>query len=110
MLRTLFLALLPACAPARCGAPAPVTPADTSGCPAPTGAYEATVRVRPRRSAGDSVLVVTVCLLARPGEKPVGSYHGELRFDSLGARVVRVDHAPDGVRVENPNVPGRIAF
>lgn len=40
----------------------------------------------------------------------IGSYHGELHFDSATVTVARVDKAEGGVRVENATIKGRVNF
>jgi len=86
-------------------------PIQAAPCPAPRPeARHEAVAVTASRTSGDSLMTVTVCLLTRPGSERIGSYHGELLFDSLTARVVRVERAPQGMRVENPKRAGRVAF
>ena len=72
-----------------------------------------TARRFPRRAAtkpGDT-LVATVCIVPMrgTGELKVGSYHGELHFDS-SATVVRVEKPDGGVRVENATIRGQVNF
>jgi hypothetical protein len=40
----------------------------------------------------------------------IGSYHGEVHFDTTRARVLRVDKPAGGVRVENTGLPGMVKF
>lgn len=62
---------------------------------------------------GGDTLTVTVCVVPQRGSAPlkIGSYHGELHFDST-ATVVRVDkpEGGGGVRVENATIAGQVNF
>lgn len=60
-------------------------------------------------AARDSLVSAVVCL-RHAGDVKVGSYHGELVFDSTSARVVSVDRPQGGMRVENTKVAGRVNF
>ncbi len=77
--------------------------------PARTADVEAFVAMSPRRRA-DTLATVTVCVIARSSTVRIGSYHGELRFDSASVRVVRVEKPEGGMRVENAGLPGRVNF
>lgn len=99
-----------------------------SGRQAPASrASSAVMPCAPRRGAGDQVVVaslalertvaradtllsVIVCL--RPGTRaePIGSYHGEMRYDTSTARLVGVDHLAGGAQQENTADRGRIRF
>lgn len=86
-----------------------------SGAPDPCDALEPgraiTARlVTARQSPGDT-LTVTVCVVPQRGSPPlkIGSYHGELHFDST-ATIVRVDKPGGGVRVENATIEGQVNF
>lgn len=99
-----------AAAAAWMAAPAPPweNPCGTRAPGSPARAF--VVVATPR--ASDTLLTAAVCL--HPPDAParkVGSYHGELRFDSTQARVLRVEKpSGGGVRVENTNVPGVVKF
>lgn len=60
---------------------------------------------------GGDTLTVTVCVVPQRGGAPlrIGSYHGELHFDST-ASVVRVEKSEGGVRVENATLAGQVNF
>jgi hypothetical protein len=66
--------------------------------------------VTSRTTHGDTV-VATVCVVPMRGSAAlkIGSYHGELHFDST-ATVVRVDKPEGGVRVENTTIRGQVNF
>jgi hypothetical protein len=76
-------------------------------------AIEAFVVV-PAMRARDTVVTAQVCVVPRTeagGQRAkIGSYHGELRFDSTKARVVRVEKPAGGVRVENARIAGAVKF
>lgn len=62
-------------------------------------------------SPRDTMVTATVCVVsARGTETKIGSYHGELHFDSTAVSVVRVVKPEGGVRVENPRVKGQVNF
>lgn len=73
-----------------------------------TSGAEAYVVADPGRAA-DTLVTAVVCLKVGRGVK-VGSYHGELTFDSTSARVVDVARATGGMRVENAKDGGRVRF
>jgi hypothetical protein len=60
--------------------------------------------------AADGTVEVALCLVASSPDNPIGSYRGELRFDSTEVRVVRVERGRGGLRIENGNKPGRLLF
>src|SRR5688572_10159111 len=63
------------------------------------------------RTARDTMVNATVCVVPSPSERArIGSYHGELRFDSTAARVLRVVKPGEGMRVENTTPAGRVRF
>ena len=67
------------------------------------------------RMARDTVVTATVCVVrsGAPGGgagAKIGSYHGELHFDSTAARVLRVVKPGEGMRVENTTPAGRVRF
>ena len=83
-----------------------------AGCaqrPAKTADVAAYVAMNPLRQS-DSLATVTVCVVVRSPAVRVGSYHGELFFDSTSVRIVRVEKATGGMRVENATLPGRVNF
>jgi hypothetical protein len=96
------------------GAPDTV-PADpcVARASARAGAIEAFVVV-PAMRARDTVVTAQVCVVPRTeagGQRAkIGSYHGELRFDSTNARVLRVEKPAGGVRVENARIAGAVRF
>jgi hypothetical protein len=76
----------------------------------PGSAASAVVVVGPRQP-GDSLVTATVCVVtARSSTAKIGSYHGELHFDSTAVRVVRVEKPAGGVRVENSTLRGQVNF
>jgi hypothetical protein len=90
-----------------------LAPPDSARCPAaPAGAASAPAEAAVVVAAGlrDTVATATVCLAVRAGQPRIGSYHAELSFDSLAARVTRAERAAGGVRVENTTRPGVVAF
>src|SRR5262245_36945582 len=60
----------------------------------------------------DTLVSVAVCvLLTRASAARIGSYHGELYFDSSTTRIARVEKPPGGgMRVENTTLAGRVNF
>jgi hypothetical protein len=79
------------------------TPAATDLCATrqPGSTMEAFVAVAARQM-GDSVVRAAVCLVApRTGAAKIGSYHGELHFDSAAVVSTRVRRPDGGTRVEN---------
>jgi hypothetical protein len=73
-------------------------------------APEAFVAVAPAR-ARDTVMRASVCVVLPAGSRAtIGSYHGELHFDSSAVASVRVQRTAGGMRVENATVPGRVNF
>lgn len=88
-------------------------PADRCADRKPGTGLRAVVVVTPAKtSARDTVVTASVCVLGgpRPSTAKVGSYHGELYFDSTAAAVIRVDRPADGLRVENITLAGRVNF
>lgn len=80
-------------------------------CPArkPAG-IEAFVVLQPARlQPRDTLVRATVCV-ARAAATKIGSYHGELTFDSTLARVVNVTKPAAGMRVENTTRKGLVKF
>lgn len=65
--------------------------------------------VKAPAGARDTVVRAVVCLRHGAALK-VGSYHGELTFDSTAARVVGVEKPQGGMRVENTAQGGRVNF
>ena len=63
-------------------------------------------KVQPR----DSLVRATVCIARPSASKRIGSYHGELTFDSTLARVASVVKPAGGMRVENTTLAGRVKF
>lgn len=59
----------------------------------------------------DTVVRATVCIVpSGPVTRRIGSYHGELLFDSTAARVLGVVKPGGGMRVENTGQEGRVRF
>src|SRR5687768_538941 len=74
---------------------------------------EAFVVVAPARptAARDTMVSATVCIVgARSSAARIGSYHGELHFDSTAARVLQVVKPAEGMRVENSTRAGQVKF
>ena len=73
-----------------------------------------TARLVTSRTTPGDTLVATVCIVPMRGPAAValkiGSYHGELHFDSTAVTVARVDKAEGGVRVENATLKGQVNF
>jgi len=65
--------------------------------------------VQPAARARDTVVLTVVCL-RHPADVKVGSYHGELLFDSTSARVIGVEKPQGGMRVENTRMAGSVRF
>ena len=67
--------------------------------------------VTSRHTPGDTV-TATVCVVPMRGMNAlkIGSYHGELHFDSTAAVVARVVKPEGGVRVENATIRGQVNF
>ena len=95
------------------GGAAPAASADTIApdCESrrPTAAVEAWVAMRPVRAA-DTVVTARVCVVPKSAATKIGSYHGELRFDSTVVRVVRVEKTAGGMRAENATKRGLVKF
>jgi hypothetical protein len=91
-------------------APSDTLPADpcASGAPGPSPrAYVSMTSPRTR----DTVVTATICVFpARASAAKIGSYHGEVLFDTTRARVLRVEKPAGGVRVENAGLPGMVKF
>jgi hypothetical protein len=69
------------------------------------------VAVAPAGAGRDTAMTATVCVtLGAKNTAKVGSYHGELHFDSTTVTAVRVIKAEGGMRVENAAQPGRVNF
>jgi hypothetical protein len=84
--------------------------ADACASAKPAASPRALVVV-PTVQAKDSLVRATVCVVpATAGAAAIGSYHGELHFDSTAVTVVRVEKAAGGVRVENANLKGQVNF
>ena len=62
-----------------------------------------------RAAATDSVVTVTVCLVADTTELHFAGYHGELALPP-SHRVMKVERAAGGTRIENATLRGRVAF
>ncbi|HEU4995391.1 MAG TPA: hypothetical protein VFT29_11260 [Gemmatimonadaceae bacterium] len=60
----------------------------------------------------DTLVSVAVCvMLPKASAAKVGSYHGELYFDSTTTTVARVEkQSSSGIRVENATLAGRVNF
>jgi hypothetical protein len=73
-----------------------------------------TARLVTSRTTPGNTLIATVCVVPGRGAAgqalKIGSYHGELHFDSTTATVARVDKAEGGVRVENATIKGQVNF
>lgn len=75
------------------------------------GASMAAVVVMPARQVRDTLVRATVCVVpARAQATKIGSYHGELYFDSTAVSVVSVQKPEGGVRVENTTLKGQVNF
>lgn len=75
------------------------------------GASIAAFVVTPARQTRDTLLTATVCVVpARASTTKIGSYHGELHFDSNAVSVVRVQKPEGGVRVENTTLKSQVNF
>jgi hypothetical protein len=84
-------------------------PADVCASRKPGASIEAVVLLATMR-ARDTTVSATVCVVpARSREVKLGSYHGELYFDS-SATVVQVEKLGGGVRVENTRIAGQVNF
>lgn len=62
--------------------------------------------------ASDGTIAVAVCLAPRDSAHTVGSYRGELTFDTSAVDIVSVERGPaaGGMRIENARQAGRIMF
>jgi hypothetical protein len=73
-------------------------------------APEAFVAIAPARGR-DTLMRASVCVVLPAGSRTmIGSYHGELHFDSSAVAAVRVQRIEGGMRVENTTIPGRVNF
>jgi hypothetical protein len=99
-------------------------PGDLCASRKPGASVEAFV-VSPPVRARDTVVTASICVLPpKSSTTKVGSYHGELYFDSTAARVLRVEKPRSGeagaggggggggggLRVENTSLAGRVNF
>lgn len=85
-------------------------PADPCASGAPGQSPRAFVAMSPARSR-DTVVTATVCVFpAKASAARIGSYHGEVHFDTTRARVLHVEKPAGGVRVENTGLPGLVKF
>jgi hypothetical protein len=98
MLLALLLALLVDSTP-RCAArPSVASP----------GGVQAYVELAPVHPS-DTLVTATVCIVSRSAK--IGSYHGELLYDSLTARFVRAETpTAAGMHAENSRESGRLRF
>ena len=84
--------------------------ADACASAKPAASLRAVV-VMPAAVAKDTLVRATVCVVPPTGSAAtIGSYHGELHFDSTAVSVVKVEKPAGGVRVENANVKGQVNF
>ena len=84
--------------------------ADVCASAKPAASLRAMV-VMPPRQAKDTVVRATVCVVPATGSAAtIGSYHGELHFDSTVVSAVSVEKPAGGVRVENANLKGQVNF
>lgn len=92
-----------------------VSPSDTTppaSCAARKAgsAPEAFIAIAPGH-ARDTTVTASVCItLPTASAAKIGSYHGELHFDSALVSAVRVQKPAGGLRVENATIPGRVNF
>ena len=88
----------------------PRAAADACVAARPAAAPRAVIVVPPGQGK-DTLLRATVCIVPATGKAAaIGSYHGELHFDSTAASVVSVEKAAGGVRVENAALKGQVNF
>ena len=75
---------------------------------AATAHVQAFVEIAPVRPT-DTLVTATVCVVSTASR--IGSYHGEVHYDTVAARLVRAD-APEGegLHAENTRESGRIRF
>jgi len=91
------------------GAPDSVPPASCAARQ-PGARPQAFVAVAPA-TRRDTAVIATVCVkLSARSAARLGSYHGELHFDTSLVRSVRVVKADGGMRVENATVAGQVNF
>lgn len=83
------------------------TPAEQCAARARSGVEAFVVMTKP--AARDTLVRATVCVVGAAPAR-VGSYHGELSFDSTSARVVSVEKPNDGMRVDNAKRAGSVRF
>ena len=84
--------------------------ADACASAKPAASMRAVIVV-PARQTSDTLVRATVCVVpASGGAASIGSYHGELHFDSTAVSVVKVEKPAGGVRVENANLKGQVNF
>jgi hypothetical protein len=71
-----------------------------------------TARIVTTRHAPGDTMTATVCIVPQRDAAAlrIGSYHGELHFDSTMVRVARVDRPEGGIRVENSTLGGQVNF
>ena len=85
-------------------------PVDPCAALKPGASVEARLVMPPAR-ARDSLVSVAVCVVTpRASKAKIGSYHGELYFDSTAASLFFVEKTGDGMRVENTRLAGRMNF
>jgi hypothetical protein len=78
-------------------------------CGAPARGRTSAFAVLERRAPSDTTATITVCLVSDETALRLAGYHGEI---TLGrpSRIVSVNRAAGGTRVENTTEPGRVSF
>lgn len=89
-------------------------PVDPCASRKASASVEAFIVVPPMR-ARDTVVTAAVCVVpprtaGSESMTKIGSYHGELYFDSTKVKVLRVEKPPGGIRVENTKLRGQLNF
>jgi len=81
-------------------------------CARPRGSTRAlaSLELAQKLGARDTMAVVRVCLATKDPKVRIGSYHGLLTYDSLAARLIRVDKGKQGMKIENTTRAGAIDF
>jgi hypothetical protein len=75
----------------------------------PTATVEAWIAMAAPRPA-DTLVTAQVCIATRSAATKVGSYTGELRYDSTSVQVLKVERGAGGMRVENATRRGEVKF
>lgn len=84
--------------------------APAGACVVPESAPAAFVELTAPVARTDTLATLRVCLVTGEAADPAASFHGELRWDSLGATAATISRSRVGMVIENATQRGRIIF